>query len=64
MDTGFEPEPLLSPPEMAAVAGGQAHEIVRLEQVAESVAAAGTRASAFAGAFREDWRAGPGTRRG
>jgi predicted TIM-barrel fold metal-dependent hydrolase len=53
VDTGFEPEPLLSPPEMAAVAGGQAHEIVRLEQVAESVAAAGTRASAFAGAFRE-----------
>ena len=53
VDTGFEPEPLLSPPEMAAVAGGQAHEIVRLEQVAESVAAAGVRASGFAGAFRE-----------
>ena len=53
VDTGYEPEPLLSPPEMAAVAGGQAHEIVRLEQVAESVAAAGTSASAFAGAFRE-----------
>jgi uncharacterized protein len=53
VDTGFEPEPLLSPPEMAAAAGGQAHEIVRLEQVAESVAAAGTGASAFAGAFRE-----------
>jgi uncharacterized protein len=53
VDTGYEPEPLLSPPEMAAVAGGQAHEIVRLEQVAESVAAAGTRASAFASAFRE-----------
>ncbi len=53
VDTGFEPEPLLSPAEMAAAAGGQAHEIVRLEQVAESVAAAGTSASAFAGAFRE-----------
>ena len=53
VDTGFAPEPLLSPPDMAAMAGGQAHEIVRLEQVAESVAAAGTRASAFAGAFRE-----------
>jgi len=53
VDTGFAPEPLLSPPEMAAMAGGQAHEIVRLEQVAESVAAVGTRASAFAGAFRE-----------
>jgi predicted TIM-barrel fold metal-dependent hydrolase len=53
VDTGFEPEPLLSPPEMAGAAGGQAHEIVRLEQVAESVAAAGTSASAFAGAFRE-----------
>ena len=53
VDTGFEPEPLLSPSEMAAAAGGQAHEIVRLEQVAESVAAAGTSASAFADAFRE-----------
>jgi len=53
VDTGFAPEPLLSPPEMAAMAGGLAHEIVRLEQVAESVAAVGTRASAFAGAFRE-----------
>jgi hypothetical protein len=53
VDTGFAPEPLLSPPDMAAMAGGQAHEIVRLEQVAESVAAVGTRASAFAGAFRE-----------
>ncbi len=53
VDTGFEPEPLLSPADMAAAAGGRAHEIVRLEQVAESVAAAGISASAFADAFRE-----------
>ncbi len=53
VDTGFEPEPLLSPAEMAAAAGGQAHEIIRLELVAESGAAAGTSASAFADAFRE-----------
>ena len=53
VDTGFEPEPLLSPPELAEVAGAPAYEIVRLERVAESVAAAGTSASGFAGAFRE-----------
>ena len=53
VDTGFEPEPLLSPPELAELAGAPAYEIVRLEQVAESVAAAGTSASGFAGAFRE-----------
>ena len=53
VDTGFEPEPLASPPEMATLAGGAAYEIVRLEQVAESVAAGGTSASGFAGAFRD-----------
>jgi uncharacterized protein len=52
VDTGFEPEPLASPPEMAALAGADAREIVRLEQVAESVAASGTSAAGFAGAFR------------
>jgi predicted TIM-barrel fold metal-dependent hydrolase len=53
VDTGFEPEPLLSPPELAEVAGAPAYEIVRMERVAESVAAAGASASGFAGAFRE-----------
>ena len=53
VDTGFEPEPLASPPEMATLAGGAAYEIVRLEQVAESVAAGGTSASGFAEAFRD-----------
>ncbi len=52
VDTGFEPEPLASPPEMATLAGADAHEIVRLEQVAESVAASGTSAAEFASAFR------------
>ena len=53
VDTGFEPEPLASPPEMATLAGGAAYEIVRLEQVAESVAAGGTSAAGFAEAFRD-----------
>jgi hypothetical protein len=64
VDTGYEPEPLLSPPEMAAEAGGQAHEIVRLEQVAESVAAAGTRRPHSPAPSVRSWPAGPGTRRG
>ena len=53
VDTGFEPEPLTSPAEMGAMAGAPAWEIVRLEQVAESVAAAGAGPSGFADAFRQ-----------
>jgi len=40
VDTGFTPEPLTSPAELGALAGATAHEIVRLERVAEDVAAA------------------------
>jgi hypothetical protein len=53
VDTGFEPEPLLSPDQMGKLAGVEAREIVRLEQVAESVAAGGVSAAGFAGAFRD-----------
>jgi uncharacterized protein len=51
VDTGFEPEPLTSPGELAALAAAEAREVVRLEQVAESVGAGGD-AAGFAGAFR------------
>ncbi|HEV2347271.1 MAG TPA: amidohydrolase family protein [Actinocrinis sp.] len=37
VDTGFEPEPLLSPQELGQAAGASSYEIVRLEQVAEQV---------------------------
>ena len=47
VDTGFAPDALLSPAEMAEVSGGRAFEIVRLEQVAESLAGAGVSAEAF-----------------
>jgi len=40
VDTGFTPEPLTSPAELGGLAGAAAHEIVRLERVAEDVAAA------------------------
>jgi uncharacterized protein len=52
VDTGFTPEPLTSPAELGGLAGATAHEIVRLEQVAEDVAAAGVGAAAFAEAVR------------
>jgi len=52
VDTGFTPEPLTSPAELGMLAGATAHEIVRLEQVAEDVAAAGVGAAAFPGAVR------------
>jgi predicted TIM-barrel fold metal-dependent hydrolase len=52
LDTGYTPSSILTPPEMAAASGAVAHEIVRLERVAEEVAASGTSAAAFADAFR------------
>ena len=52
VDTGFTPEPLTSPAELGDLADATAHEIVRLERVAEDVAAAGVGAVAFADAVR------------
>ena len=52
VDTGFTPEPITSPAELADLAGATAHEIVRLERVAEDVAAAGVGAAGFADAVR------------
>jgi hypothetical protein len=52
VDTGFTPEPLTSPAELGGLAGATAHEIVRLERVAEDVAAAGVGADGFADAVR------------
>ena len=52
VDTGYAPGGLLSPAETAGFAGAAAYEIVRLEQVAESLAAAGTGAAGFADAYR------------
>lgn len=53
MDTGFKGSTILTPPEMAAATGMEALEIVRLEQVAESIAER-TTASTFATDFRQE----------
>jgi predicted TIM-barrel fold metal-dependent hydrolase len=52
VDTGFTPEPVTSPAELGDLAGATAHEIVRLERVAEDVVAAGVGAVGFADAVR------------
>ena len=52
VDTGFTPEPMTSPAELGDLAGTTAYEIVRLERVAEDVAAAGVGAAGFADAVR------------
>ena len=52
VDTGYVPEPITSPAELGDLAGATAHEIVRLERVAEDVAAAGVGADGFADAVR------------
>ncbi|MGI5459843.1 amidohydrolase family protein [Streptomyces sp. CA-249302] len=52
VDTGYAPDRLTTPAELAAGAGGTAYEIVRLESVAEAVAAQGVEAGEYAAAFR------------
>jgi uncharacterized protein len=54
VDTGFHPEGLTGPGELAALAGldpGRGRVVVRLEQVAEQVAAAGVDAGEFGPSF-------------
>ena len=53
VDTGYAPAGLTSPAETAGLAGATAYEIVRLEQVAESLARDGTGAAQFPDAYRE-----------
>jgi uncharacterized protein len=54
IDTGYVLDTMLSLPEMAAAAGAEAGEIVRLEQVAEQVIAAGDgTAAGFAARYRD-----------
>jgi hypothetical protein len=52
VDTGYVPEPITSPAELGDLADATAHEIVRLERVAEDVVAAGVGAAGFADAVR------------
>lgn len=52
VDTGYTPEALLGPPELGRLAGADAREIVRLEAVAEVVAAGGAAAAGFADEVR------------
>jgi uncharacterized protein len=52
VDTGYTPADLLSPSETAELAGATAFEVVRLEQVAESLARSGVGAADFPDAYR------------
>lgn len=53
VDTGFRSAELLSIEELARLAGADARPVVRLEALAEAVAAAGVSASGFAVAYRD-----------
>jgi hypothetical protein len=48
VDTGFEPEPICSPAELAALCGAVSHEVVRLEAVGQALLADGVAAADFA----------------
>jgi uncharacterized protein len=52
VDTGYTPADLLSPGATASLAGAAAFEVVRLEQVAESLARSAVRAADFPDAYR------------
>ncbi|ANB09753.1 amidohydrolase [Streptomyces ambofaciens] len=52
VDTGHAPHRATSPGELAGAAGAVAYEVVRLEGVAEAVAAGGVEPDAYAEAFR------------
>lgn len=52
VDTGFNPDDILTPGELGGLADATPYEIVRLETLAESVAAGHGRADGFADAFR------------
>jgi predicted TIM-barrel fold metal-dependent hydrolase len=52
VDTGYLPEPLLSPAELGELAGARAREVVRLELIAEQVARDGVTAQGFADEVR------------
>ncbi|MER6568124.1 amidohydrolase family protein [Streptomyces sp. NPDC001093] len=52
VDTGYAPHPLTSPAELAEASGAAAFEVVRLEQVAEAVAARGVEPGEYAVRFR------------
>lgn len=62
VDTGFEPEPLLSPTELGQVAGASSYEVVRLEQMAEQVAADILRGGGGAAGFADEVRSRLGQR--
>jgi len=51
LETGYHAEQILGPAEMAAASGATASEIVRLESLAEEVAASGVHATEFADRF-------------
>ncbi|MFC7886638.1 amidohydrolase family protein [Streptomyces sp. NPDC057376] len=53
VDTGFAPHRVTTPGELAGAAGAVAYEVVRLECVAEAVAARGVEPDAYAAAFWE-----------
>jgi predicted TIM-barrel fold metal-dependent hydrolase len=53
VDSGYTPADLLSPGQTAGFAGAAAFEVVRLEQVAETLARSGVRAAAFPDAYRD-----------
>jgi uncharacterized protein len=56
VDTGFEPEPVLTPAELATLSGGRSHEVARLETIGEALLSAGAVPEEFSGRLVEELR--------
>jgi uncharacterized protein len=56
VDTGFEPEPVNTPAELAALSGGRGHELARLEAIGQALLAAGVAPDEFGGRLDEELR--------
>jgi hypothetical protein len=56
VDTGYEPEPVSSPTELAALSGGRAHEIARLESIGERLLVEGVPPAEFGGRLVDQLR--------
>jgi hypothetical protein len=59
VDTGYEPEPVSSPTELATLSGGRAHEIARLESIGERLLADGVPLAEFGARLVDQLRSSP-----
>jgi predicted TIM-barrel fold metal-dependent hydrolase len=56
VDTGFEPEPVSTPADLAALNGGRGHRVARLESIGQALLTTGVAPEEFGGRLAEELR--------